>query len=487
MFTSCSKRPENIDWNKLKLEYSYSKDQSKLQSLEFLENRISSLKSQYITLINPESNSIIKLTELSKMNVSKDSILKLIHKTWFRVITNYVPDNEILNTQEIKDIIDEVYHINSSVPWRRDVPMDIFNEFLLSYKVGWEYPEHWREEIAPIFKVDFENWRDTSKLQYLDTFKTAYIDSFVNKIVISKQDKYYSYSTNEIKIGDFPSYSNLKITKSGDCLSEALIDNYLLKAAGIPASYDIIPYWGSANGMHATAVYYNPGQKRMRLLTGLLYYPAKVFRRTFSYINEWTDRIKPSFGNQQFAIPFLKSDQLIDVTSEHTTTVDLKIPIKNDQRSKIAYITVFNYGQWVPIFWAKIKDGHATFENMGYNMIYRVAVPDQDNTLVYENPIYLSLKKQIFLPRIFQQKIDIDVAAINQGKKSLIIKGNTYILFLLSTSGELIPFRRQDAVSNGTIKFKKINLSSFYMVADVNDKRNLARFFSIKNGKQIWH
>lgn len=484
MILSCNDNVSKIDWGKLEL--AYSKDSSKVKALEYLKKSLKGLKSQHVTLINSKNN-ILKLSDLARLSVSGDSIYKLVTNHGYQIQTQFINDDDIIDNVKIKKLMDEVFSINSKLPWQHDIPSEIFCEYLLSYKVGWEYPEPWRSTLAPIFIEDFKKWRDTTMMKYEKSLKIAYIDTFVNKIVLSKRSNYYSYSTNALKLGDLPSFSSLIITRSGDCLSEALIDNYLLKAAGIPASYDYIPYWGSANGMHTSAVYYNPGQKKMRLPIGLKYYPAKVFRKVFSQTNNWSNIIKPIIGNRIFKIDFLKSDQLIDVTNEHTATFDIKIPIKSTYGSNFAYITVLNYGKWVPIFWANIRNGFATFEKMGYNMIYRIAIPDENDNLVFQDPIYLNLHGKIINPTIITNKYSIEISAVNQGADSNIKLGHTYVLSYLSKLGELIPLKRQTALINGIMKIENIRLATFYMVSDIKDEKNLARFFSMKDGKQVWH
>ena len=484
----CKDKKSRIDWKKLRSEYKlYPQDSVKLEALEYLEKQLATITSQDVNIVNSESNKTINLRELSERNFSEDYVKSLINERGYSIKRSDLMDSQVLTTKDVKTLIDEVFKAKEHTVWGKDIPKNIFFEYLLSYKVSKEYPSPWRKDLSTIFERDYKVWADTASIRYSGVNKTAYIDTFVNKIILPQQAKYYRYSTSSLKLGTVPSYLEIQITKSGDCFSEALINNYLFKAAGIPASYDIIPYWGSANGTHATAVYYNPGEHKMRLIIGLLYYPAKVFRRTFSERNVWTKEILPVIGDRNFKIDLLKSDRLIDVTDEHTSTTDLKIATNDIYKSDFAYITVLNYGNWVPIFWGEVNDGFATFKKMGYNMIYRVAVPDEDGKLIYGEPFYVDLKKKIIHPDITDSRINLSISATNQGKNSRIQKGHNYVLYILDKTGEMIPVKRQVAMVSGQIIFENVAQATFYKVSDNEDRINLSRIFSLSNGEQVWH
>jgi hypothetical protein len=76
--------------------------------------------------------------------------------------------------------------------------------------------------------------------------------------------------------------------------------------------------------------------------------PAKVFRYTFKKQNIWTDSIAPVIEDDLFILNYLRNNHLMDVTQEHTKTVDIAFP--SDSESSFAYICVYNYGNWYPIY-----------------------------------------------------------------------------------------------------------------------------------------
>jgi len=59
----------------------------------------------------------------------------------------------------------------------------------------------------------------------------------------------------------FPCYSEIKYVGKGDCYNLACLYTYSLRAAGIPATIDIVPVWGSENGGHSEAVFLHKSGK----------------------------------------------------------------------------------------------------------------------------------------------------------------------------------------------------------------------------------
>lgn len=62
-----------------------------------------------------------------------------------------------------------------------------------------------------------------------------------------------------------------------------------------------------------------------------------------------------------------------DVSSEYFETQDVRVVLNTDSINPIpgyAYLSVYNYQDWIPVQWGKIKGQQVTFDKMGKDIVY---------------------------------------------------------------------------------------------------------------------
>lgn len=478
----CNKAPGKIDWSSLEAKYR-SADPIYLKSLMFLRENLKGVSSEIPFLKKPETDSTFSLNELQKKGVDTNELAELVRQG-YQAGRTYKSDSEILTTGQIDTFLTDAISSWKRSSWKNDVPEKIFLNYLLPYKISTELPNGFRHILTKERADEFPAWQNKNGFEY-QASKVAYIDSLINGFIIPIHEKYYRYSPSIVNVGIDPSFEELSLKKAGDCFYEAFIETYLLRAKGIPAAFDFIPAWGSANGSHAFTSYWNSGQQKMRLIIGFRYSPAKIYRRMFKYQGIWTDRIAPLLSGQKFPISFLMSDFVTDVTDEHTSTSTVRLKVNGAAGSKIAYLSVLNYGKWEAISWAEIRGDVVSFEKMGRNVMYRLSVPINDTEVELGNPFILDTAGRRTRLETFDEKTDLTLNAINSGKDSYVRAGKEYVLSCIDKSGEVLPLQIVRCARDSVVKFTKVPRATVYQLT-TRPASPLARPFLYKNGAQTW-
>ncbi|WP_029278171.1 hypothetical protein [Pedobacter borealis] len=115
----------------------------------------------------------------------------------------------------------------------------------------------------------------------------------------------------------------------------------------------------------------------------------------------------------------------MDVTAEYTATSNFVYQFEKPQAIPIAYICVYNYGEWKPIFYGKVysKGKYVKFNGMAKDMAYHIAVPKGSSYKLVGKPFIIdSLNHVIYSEPDLQKKIKIVVEKTNIGTDSWVKK-----------------------------------------------------------------
>ncbi|MDR0744268.1 MAG: transglutaminase-like domain-containing protein [Tannerella sp.] len=403
---------------------------------------------------------------------------------WYRRL----PDSEILDNEFLTDDIDLAFRLWNKYPWADSVPVDIFMNYLLPYKVYGEEPSNWRSFFHQKYK--------DSLVSFMKTYSTDDIkisNNLYYVILVDEVGSWFKYSSTSSFKARHPGLNELMETKSADCYGWSYLNVMILRSLGIPSAIDFLPLWGRKNGSHYTEVFWDNKEQKFRTASGReLYspehslYPAKVFRFTYKNQSLWKDSIAPHTGQEPFVLECLKNNHLKDVTDEHaqTATIDIRLNTTSD----FAYICVFNYGEWHPVYWGRKQDDNTfRFENMGVNVMYRIAVPKGSG---YEiaSPIFIcdSTGNHIHFSPCYDQKIEMSISKLNTGKQSWVEKGKIYGFYYLDEKSDWRLLNEQSSPADSTIIFENAPSGTLYLLQDKDATRRLARPFTYDNGKQIF-
>lgn len=472
---------------KLIEKYSQSKSDSlKLLCARFLKENMTDLTSEKLVFYNIQT-SIEKDIHFDTVS-NEQSLNQLLAKYNLTIKSIELPDSAVIDKTILEDNINKAINDWNKYPWSKNVPTDIFLNFLMSYKIYNDYPENWRNHFFLQYNDSISNHiaqylSDTSNNYYKDPNELYY------RILVDEVGKWFEYKTDFRKLGKAPSLTELLCIKQGDCLQWAYLNTYILRSLGIPATIDIVPLWGSKNSGHADEVFWD-GNGKMRTPSGRSFEKAcKVFRLSFKKQNIWKDSIQPLIGKDFFLLPNLEHNHWYDVTVEHTATTNIFYHLPDDiKNTHYAYICVFNYGRWEPVFYGKIDgSNNVLFKNMGCDMLYQVAVPKEDSYDLVGNFFMIdSSGVKHELPSNLSENIYMNLTKVNSGTGSYVKKDKQYELKILNKKGEWQLFAIENCIKDSAIIIKNVPANTFYKLLETIGNKQLERIFSYEKGYQKW-
>lgn len=235
-------------------------------------------------------------------------------------------------------------------------------------------------------------------------------------------------------------------------------------------------------------VFWEPHLGRFRTANGREFKrPSKVFRYSFQNQHSWTDSIKPVTGGN-FLLEQLKHDHWTDATADHTNVTNIVYTLPDSVRSAFAYICVFNYGQWKPVYWGITgKQNQVCFPTMGCHMLYRVAVPKSKKYTLLNDIFMVDSTAQI--QRLIPDETnlqDIELQKINHGERAWVEAGKTYALYMLERNAEWRLLQTKTCQRDSLIHFDHVPGNALYRLLDEDAGENrLERIFTY-NEKQNW-
>ena len=433
-----------------------------------------------------------RVSLLNYYSLSEDSLKRKAVSFLFENISSHtselpipvhriVPDASIINNNFLISDIDLAFEHWNKYPWADEVPFDIFLSFLLPYKVYGEEPSKWRSFFQEKFQNSINYLLNTLEIETLRSTNEIYY-----RIIVHNVGQWFKYEQNPVRFTRYPGLNELMTVKAGDCFGQSYLNVMILRSLGIPATIDYIPMWGRRNGTHASEVFWDNELKKFRTASGREFrFPAKVFRYTFKQQNGWTDSILPVIKRNPFLLSFLQHNHWKDVTHEHTITASVEY--KWDFSTDFAYICVLNYGQWLPVYWGKVENGKARFENMGADMLYRVAVP-KGSSFELISPIFHldETGNKTFFKSNPSEKINLPLSKLNTGALSWVKVDKNYSLYYYDKNNDWTLFQTQQCKTDSVIVFNGVPSNTLYWLWNVERERRLERPFLYQNGEQIF-
>jgi len=372
--------------------------------------------------------------------------------------------------------------------WARGFPFAEFCEYILPYRGSNEPLEEWRE-----YFFDKYAYVETLMLSRSDPLEAARI---INKDVMTYftfDPRYYYHPTDQ-------GLSEMLAAHLGRCEDMTNIAIYAMRANGLAVTSDYTPYWANSGNNHAwnaivtadgRAIPFmgaeaNPGE--YSLWNKL----AKVYRKMYSQQPKnlvFLPRLQKKMPG------WLAGKSYKDVTSAYVKTVDITIPLEKapPDTVDIAYICVFNDGNWNPIHWGRIKDSDVAFTDMGTGIAYLPAYYVNEDSLDPAGPPFI-LNDDGAIAELggpFISKIDANLVSTTAKAQQVSTDGIDTVFFELGRAYELFYWDNgwqtlgKVTASDKPLKFTDVPSGCLYwLVADGSGKDE--RIFTIKNGKQVW-
>jgi hypothetical protein len=385
-------------------------------------------------------------------------------------------DLQTLSADYLIEDIDLAFRGWREKPWARGMSFRTFCEYVLPYRANKEPVERWRRACEIDTRTIVAEMKDPA-----DPREAAAIIQKHTKYRMGFNDLYYLHPTDQ----GFREMSDKPVGRCGDMSNMQV---YVYRANCIAVAGDYTPYWANRDNNHGWEVVLD---KDGRGSAGLFNRAAKVYRKMFSHNPA---NLVFQVPNSEPLPPWLGLRSYLDVTDQYLPTSDVTVSVEYPPPgpARVAYICVFNAGEWRPIHWAWVRDGHATFTNMGPDIAYLVGFYHDRKVVPAAAPFILDdhgkvtrlgadpgQAERIRLSAVKPAIKDDDLKKELPGKA--VETGKRYELFLWDRGWK--PLARQaTAQPNGGLLQKLPAGGLFWLVSD--DDRETARIFTVEHGRQ---
>ena len=365
----------------------------------------------------------IELQQYRQRIDTMQSIPYQVKKDFYTVPYRFWPAHLLTRQEDIETMsasylihnIESAFRLRDSCPWLSDLRFEDFCEYLLSYRLGEEYPDYWRDSISTLAK----ELRKTS---------CSYDDgkySIRNATRELRNELNFGRAGLKNEIPD-PYIQEYK----ADCIDLAFANLCVFRGTGIPAVTDFVPCFAGLNGSHYWTILIDP-----RLPDGD---PSEIDNKTVAKVYRQTYSIQKHLqpAKNEF-IPALLQDPFIrDVTSKYVRTTDITLNIpKAKNKIHHAYLAVFNNLKWQAVCGVKNENNKATFKDMGKDVVYLPVFFENQEMKNLSYPFILTNQgnRKELIPNTKQtQNLHIT-------RKYPIERIRTHDRFLMTTSFECYP------------------------------------------------
>jgi hypothetical protein len=302
-------------------------------------------------------------------------------------------DTETLSDDFLVSHIDSVFAVFERSPWRKYLKFSDFCEYLLPYNIANEKRELWieayRRRYGQYFDAAFERYyaKDTTLSSVVNQIRT---DLDVNReIAVLATNPEYPW------LGSYPPVALTNILW-GSCENAAFMMTFIFRSAGIPATVDHAPQWGSYSLGHSWNVVADETGKMLPCdrETNIGNWqideridPPKIYRHVYSIDRQ---REKAIAKARNF-VPELFGKNLRDVTSEYVPVSDVSLKAKDN----LMYLCVFDNRNWKAVAMGFKTGGKAVFKDMGRRVVYLPAYYRGDELFSSDFPFILDSLGQV--------------------------------------------------------------------------------------------
>ncbi|WP_294597026.1 transglutaminase-like domain-containing protein [uncultured Rikenella sp.] len=315
-------------------------------------------------LLNPRTGDTILFTpyDYKTLYRAKDTLDSL--RRIYRATHTVHRDADLLSPELRRQIVRTALERWQGSPYARGMSFADFCEYLLPYRAG---KEPFDRRIG-----------DTIRIRYAHLLDSAGNDPIVAASLINNDIKdWMIFDLRSHALLNEPSISELMAEGKGSCRAISALFVQIMRELGIPAAIDECPAWAHRNSGHEWTVVrdttgrwqpfepaeFNPDGFRSVCENTRT---PKIFRRTYSFDPTFYPPVEP--GDIP---PLFTTFNRKDVTAQYVPVSDVTVaPNQNlDKNNGILYLAVFNAAAWQPVAWAPLRNGTATFTDMGNNDI----------------------------------------------------------------------------------------------------------------------
>lgn len=393
---------------------------------------------------------------------------------------SFVPDLEVITADYLIDNVERAFAAWHGKPWAQEMNFETFCQHILPYRGSNEPLDDWRGGVMEHFadlESELENPKDASAAaRKIEKQAHAWVGFW---------DLYYLHPTDQ-------SYSEMLEAGKGRCEDITNMISYGLRANAVAVGSDYTPAWANRDNNHAWTTVLGPDGRGATPQGNIA---AKIYRKTFALQRDaWMHR-----AAEGEPVPrWLARDHFIDVTDQYMEVVDAEVNLTATppEGHKLAYLCVFNGGEWIAIAAGEIDGDSVTFEGMGPGIVYLPAFYDGKDLIPAAAPFTLELDRMKVLNGtglpgetavtqavITTTKPEADDPDKQQAIPELLVKeGETYELFYWDHSWQNLG---QRTATGQNLAFENLPGHRLYWLVRT-DSRKLERPFTLEPGLRHW-
>lgn len=398
-----------------------------------------------------------------------------------------VDDVTTISSAFLIDQVDFAFRAWCEKPWAKKLPFKLFREYVLPYRGSNEPLEGWRQYFWKRYADLPARMKDST-----DPIEAARLINMDVRSWFGFDPRYYYHPTDQ-------GLDEMVASGLGRCEDMTNVTIYALRANGIAVTSDYTPYWANTGNNHAWNAVVTPDGQAIPFMGAeadpgeykLANKAAKVYRKMFS------DQPENLFfqPRKQDSLPrWLAGKNYRDVTAAYGPVSDVPVTLTQPSTDSvdIAYLCVFNTGEWQPIQWGRIVDDKVIFKAMAPGIAYLPAlylngkiVPCADALILHDDGQLKSLTadeadtEAITVASTTKRTLE---ASTDSVQKSFLQPGVRYTLAYWQNGWQT----HGDAVAGDTpLRFDSVPGGGLYLLTP-EDSDHEERIFTFENNAQIW-
>ncbi len=473
------------------VHYSNPGDSLKLQAAYFL---ISNMEGHcYVTYVLQDSTgaeipfNVLDYPDYPTMKKAVDELEEKYGELDFKR-KQKLEDLETVTADFLIEQIDYAFRAWREKPWAQGINFDQFCRYILPYRGSNEPLEEWRKYFWDRYK-GLENRMDDPS----DPLEAAAKINDDIKSWFKFDPRYYLHPTDQ-------GFSEMLEKKMGRCEDMTNLTIYAMRANGLAVTSDYTPYWANSGNNHAWNSIVLPGGKVVPFMGAernpgeyhLPYKLAKAYRKTF-------DKQKKNLifqpRRQEEVPPWLRGKNYQDVTADYTDVADIVYTFDREvpDSVNVAYLCVFNSGEWGALDWGWIKGRKALFTDVGTGIAYLPALWVNADVLPFGSPFILDEDGGIhhLIPdpdhpvtvELVSNTRRKQEASTDGVKMTFLTSGTKYELFYWD--GDWRSLGCQTA-GEGPLVYEGVPSGALYWLLAEGSKGEEERIFTVEDGRQVW-
>ncbi len=401
-----------------------------------------------------------------------------------------VYDMQILTADFLINQINYAFRAWREKPWAKNLSWEDFRDYVLPYRGSNEPLEGWRQMF-------WEKYKDLEKRMTnpSDPIEAARLINEDIKTWFSFDERYYYHPTD---LG----LTEMLQTHLGRCEDMTNVTIFAMRSMGIGVTSDYTPYWANNGNNHAwnaivtgdgrvipfMGAEANPGEYQ------LTWKAAKIYRKMFAAQSE----VLAFQPHKQDSLPgWLAGKAYRDVTREYMEVCDVAVTFAQPVPDSvdIAYLCIFNDGEWKPIYWGRVKDNAAIFSEMGKGVAYLPALYLNAKIVPY-GPAFLlgnDARQSVMTPDT-TSRISIKLTATTKKQQDASTEGHKPSALIPGQEYEFFYWKGDDwqlvssftATEQPTVA-ENVPSGALYWLLAKGSNREEERIFTLDSaGAQVW-